>query len=303
MKRLAIALIGAMFAVAAFECPAESSCALLSVSASVETPAGELTLADLLEPGLCPPLHQAAARVSLGSVPNPGSIRVLEGQQIRRLIREMEEGEPDLPKNENWRIPDRIVVRRGGRTKSCADIAGVVAQSASEGMPSNSGRANSDSTNSGRSNTGRSNTGRSWEEHLECGTSREIPEDSELELVKTSWNPRLRRWEFVMRCNRPEDCVPFLVWAGENNPPLTVAQTSSPTTSSLMEAGKTVATRLVKAGQTATLIWEQTGIRIVVPVICLDGGGLGQFVRVRFKNAAGTLRAEVMGAGTLRASL
>jgi hypothetical protein len=293
MKRLAIALISAMFVVAALECPAESSCAMLAVSASVEAAAGTLTLADLLEPGLCQSLHQAAARVCLGSVPNPGSIRVFEGEQIRRLIREIEEGEPDLPKNENMRIPDHIVVRRAGRTKSCTDIARVVAQSASEGRPVNLGRTNSD----------RSNLGRSWEQRLECGTSREIPEDSELELSKTTWNPRLRRWEFVMRCSRPEDCVPFLVWARENNPPLTLAPPSSPTMSNLTEAGKNVATRLVKAGQTATLIWEQAGIRMVVPVTCLDGGGLGQFVRVRFKNAAGTLRAEVMGAGTLRASL
>jgi len=63
------------------------------------------------------------------------------------------------------------------------------------------------------------------------------------------------------------------------------------------------AERLVKPGQTATLTWEQAGLRIVLPVTCLDAGGLGEFVRVRFKNAARILRAEVMGKATLRASL
>jgi hypothetical protein len=41
----------------------------------------------------------------------------------------------------------------------------------------------------------------------------------------------------------------------------------------------------------------------VLPVTCLEAGGLGQFVRIRFKNAARTLRAEIVGAGMLRASL
>jgi flagella basal body P-ring formation protein FlgA len=61
--------------------------------------------------------------------------------------------------------------------------------------------------------------------------------------------------------------------------------------------------QLIKPGQTATLTWEQSGIRVVLPVTCLDGGGLGQLVRIRFKNGAQTLRAEVVGAGSLRAGL
>jgi len=69
------------------------------------------------------------------------------------------------------------------------------------------------------------------------------------------------------------------------------------------KGGGSGAERLVKPGQTATLTWEQAGLRIVLPVTCLDAGGLGQFVRVRFKNAARILRAEVMGKAILRASL
>jgi flagella basal body P-ring formation protein FlgA len=77
-------------------------------------------------------------------------------------------------------------------------------------------------------------------------------------------------------------------------------------TSSARARAKTVENggeRLVKPGQTAMLTWEQAGIRVVLPVTCLDAGGLGQFVRVRFKNAARTLWAEVIGESTLRASL
>ena len=59
---------------------------------------------------------------------------------------------------------------------------------------------------------------------------------------------------------------------------------------------------LVKPGQTATLTWEQAGIRAVLAVTCLDAGRLGQVVRVRFKNAARIMWAKVTGEGTLRAS-
>jgi hypothetical protein len=38
-------------------------------------------------------------------------------------------------------------------------------------------------------------------------------------------------------------------------------------------------------------------------VTCLDSGAAGQLVRVRFQNAPGILRAEVVGKAMLRAKL
>ena len=60
---------------------------------------------------------------------------------------------------------------------------------------------------------------------------------------------------------------------------------------------------LVKPGQTVSLSWEQGGIRVILPVTCLEAGGLGQLVRVRLKNVARTLRAEVMSDGTVQVRL
>jgi flagella basal body P-ring formation protein FlgA len=59
----------------------------------------------------------------------------------------------------------------------------------------------------------------------------------------------------------------------------------------------------VQRGQTAMLTWEQGGIRVVLPVTCLEAGAAGQFVLVRFQNAPRTVRAEVVGAGEVRVSL
>jgi hypothetical protein len=284
MNRLAIALIAAGFTTATLSCRAQSACAII-VRSSVEVEAGELTLADLLEPNACPHLRRLAAQVSLGTAPRAGRERVLDGRQIGRLIgtltedaRHLSTDKDDKNKEEKEKeekdnsgdlgIPERIVVRLRGATKSCAEIAEFVAPGAAS-------------------------------QSLNCGAARGVPEDASLELLKTDWNARLQRREFALRCLRPENCVPFLVWDREKKPS-TIATGAA---SMHLASGGSSAARLVKRGQTATLTWEQGGIRVVLPVTCLDAGGLGQFVRVRFPNAGRTLRAEVVGEGTLRASL
>ena len=195
-------------------------------------------------------------------------------------------------------VPECIAVQRNLETKSCAEIFRFIAEA---------GPAwNLASSPSLR------------RENLNCAAARGISEDAPLELMKTSWNAGLRRWEFTLRCTKPADCVPFLIWAREEKLlPAKISEVQSGTgrdqtlekdsfprkTQASAKKGGSGAERLVKLGQTATLTWEQAGLRIVLPVTCLDAGGLGQFVRVRFKNGARILRAEVVGRATLRASL
>jgi hypothetical protein len=285
MNRLTIALIGVGFAAAALSCRADSAC-LIAVIPSIRVGPGELTLADLLEPKACPHLRQLAAQMNLGAAPRAGSERVFEGREVGRLIDGLEEAgqsESDDRYQERYktdderRIPARIVVRRQGATKSCAEIAEIIAL------------ALAPSAGSGA---------------LDCAAARGIPQASSLELLKTDWNLRLRRWEYRLRCARAEDCVPFLVWrdeglSGDGKKSTAVAGLAP----QKLQAGGSVTVRLVKRGQSATLTWDQGGIRIVLPVTCLDEGELGQFVRVRLPSAGRTLRAEVVGEGTLRAQL
>jgi hypothetical protein len=268
-------------AAAVLRCAARSACTEAAAPASVAVGRGVLTLADLLVPGACPRLRQAADRVSLGMAPRAGSIRVLDGGEIRRLLQSLAEADLSVKKESGMQIPERIVVRRAGTMKSCAEIASFVAIA----------------TTSPQKVSGP----RRWPEELDCAAVPAIPEDTPLELTKSAWNAALLRGEFSVRCARLGDCVPFLVWTREEKTQFHLASAQSgirlPTT------GRDGAARLVKPGQTATLTWDEAGIRIVLPVTCLDAGGLGQFVRVRFKNMARTMRAEVMGDGTLRASL
>lgn len=292
MKRLAIALISAILAAASLRCRAEQACAEVAVEASIEGDSGELTLADVLAPGTCAQVRNAAARVDLGTVPRSGRVRVLDGREIRRRLEEADGGLASV-KPSGITIPERIVVKRRGGTKSCAEIARFVAASAPAGDFAN--------------------VPTRWREDLDCAAARSIPAAAPLELMKSNWSASLERWQFSLRCAQPEDCVPFMVWVHDPRGAVAempwvqsgVARRVIPSGQSLpkLQTGMIGRERLVAPGQTATLIWDQAGIRVVLPVTCLDAGGMGQLVRVRLKNAARILHAEVVGEGTLRASL
>jgi hypothetical protein len=308
-------VIAGLFLAASPRCGAESVCSELTVPARVEAAKGELSLADLLSHDTCSRFQQAASQVSLGAAPRAGSPRVLDGSEVRQLLAGLDEGNKDRDSNnENapmpvrMKIPQRIVVERAATLKSCMEIAQFIASHASLPDMASPGVASQVVARSRR-----------WmnENDLSCAGVPGVPENTPLELSRTVWNTALQRWEFALRCTRPADCVPFLVWARgqkpspgvradrqenaalENDPPgLHGAGAGAKTGRSTGEIRQ-----LVEPGETVTLTWEQGGIRIVLPATCLDAGALGQFVRVRFKNASGILRAKVVGAGRLRASL
>ncbi|MGC2403873.1 MAG: flagella basal body P-ring formation protein FlgA [Acidobacteriaceae bacterium] len=309
MRQLARVLITGVLAVASFSCEAESICSELAVQSHVEAAKGALSLADLLTHGTCSRFQQAASQISLGAAPRAGSVRVLEGREVRQLLA----GLAIENKNENEnaienpskkpesavriKIPDRIVIQRAAATKSCREIAGFVAGAVS--LPDT---ASPPFTSWQRT---------SWQKELNCSGAPGIPEDTPLELTKSVWNTALLRWEFTLRCAQPADCVPFLVWTRERKISGAAAfeklhRAPEPGPRGLQgaaQASTSAAGRMVKPGQTVTLSWQQGGIRVVLPVTCLDAGGMGQFVRVRFKNAPGILRAQVVGAGILQANL
>jgi hypothetical protein len=286
MKWWTILLAGAAMASGELRC-AETACPQAEVEASVEVHSGELTLADLLAPGACAQLREFAARVNLGFAPLMGGVRVLDGGAIARLIKGIASGLA-LPPRFWEKIPDRIVVRRTGARKSCAEISRLLLESFSQtGIPQASLF------------------------DFDCASAQSIPEDTVLDLAKTRWNPALRRWEFVLRCTGDEHCVPFLVWAREES--IHAAELagsysdgalfSLASAETALAAANSGGELLVKPGQTATLRWNGSGVLIVLPVTCLDGGGAGQTVRVRFKNTERIVRAEVLRDGTLQASL
>src|SRR3981081_2399857 len=75
-------------------------CAGIKIRSTVEVGGPGLSLAELLAPGVCPEVHRAAAPVRLGDRPLPGSVRVLEGDDVRQLIeRLLEQLSEQLPEH------------------------------------------------------------------------------------------------------------------------------------------------------------------------------------------------------------
>jgi flagellar basal body P-ring formation chaperone FlgA len=286
--RLAATLMGAALAVIPAVSAAQNSCRTVKVADRAEARGEELTLADFLANDTCPPLRAAAKKVSLGAPPRAGG-RVFEGSEIRLRIEQIAIGK-FRNQTLSMEVPDRIVVRRGGAAKSCLEIAHLLASEAS------------------LKETG--SDARRWENEMDCAGARAVPADAQLELTRSRWNPALQRWEFALRCEQAEQCIPFLVWRrAVRDASGRLVSLNGMSSASAFSAGESTGVArgdigwLVKPGQTATLSWDGAGIRIVLPVTCLDAGRAGELVRVRFKNAAHILRAEVLGDGTLRARL
>jgi len=289
MKLGIVALLGGMLAIVVARCAAEPACAGVTVGASVKVAEAAITLADLLAGATCPAVREAAAQVRLGMAPRNGSVRVFDGAQVRALVEALTsksgDAEPASQTRIAMQIPERVVVQRAGAMKTCAEIAQSLASSA---WSRDNNRDNNKVPSRGR-------------EHLDCAAARGVPEGAQLELIRTNWDETLSRWEFFLRCVQPEACVPFTVWArrGENGEGATRRIEAAVSEKSMLYGNAL----LVKPGQTVSLSWEQGGIRVILPVTCLEAGGLGQLVRVRLKNVARTLRAEVMSDGTVQVRL
>lgn len=82
--KLPVALISCLLC-AALPCAGQTSCEV-PVLSTIQTDHPDLSLADLLAPEACSLIAQAASTVHLGRSPVTGSVRVLEGTQVRGLF-------------------------------------------------------------------------------------------------------------------------------------------------------------------------------------------------------------------------
>jgi len=137
---------------------------------------------------------------------------------------------------------------------------------------------------------------------LDCGAMPGLAPGITLDLARIFYDRTLRSWEFLVRCSTPADCVPFLVrWPQPEGPPQREAAKLSSSTSH--DDPPQTQHVLLRPGETATLVWDQDGIRVVLPVICLERGNIGDSIRVRIKSGSRVLRAQIVDESLLRAIL
>ena len=262
----------ALLATTASLCRAETPCHA-TVESNIEISGTELTLADLLTRDSCAPLRTAAATVLLGAAPLEGIARILSGDEIRvRLQAVIPEADASVL------VPERTIVRRAGRRASCGEIEAKL-------LPTASSSSTTDPTSAQRAKI---------DQEIDCGAGGRIPLDAPLQRTAKIWDPATRTWLLRARCVHSSDCVPFAVRVPANSFPENARSEAGP--------ARPAAKPLVRAGQPAMLLWDEGGIRAVVPAICLDAGAAGETIRARMAHGTQVVHAIVVSARELKAT-
>jgi hypothetical protein len=107
----------------------------------------------------------------------------------------------------------------------------------------------------------------------------------------------------LLRCVQPNTCLPFYVLLHWGHP----ADKKS-TSPGRLNAGTTPSNSqpeniLVRSGKAAVLVFESDFLRMTLPVMCLQNGGLGQQVRVLNKETRKTYWARVTALGVVTSVL
>jgi hypothetical protein len=267
---------------------AASSVCNIVVRNNVEIAGPDFSLADVLAPGTCAPLLDAASQVRFGKTPLAGSPRVITGDDIQALL--LKTASLTLLKNLSnvvIDVPQRVIVRRVGGRASCKDIGDQFPQA----PPGKSAAPIAASA-----------VAPSYPRSIGCGASGRIPLHATLEFGQPAWDPLLKVWQLSARCAVSSECVPFLVRMNDAHftPELVRPSThgSSPSARHPIPHSQKKNT-LVRPGERVILVWDQAGIRLNVPGVCLDRGDPGQVVRVRLINGGRVMTAVVIAPGLL----
>ena len=232
----------------------------IRISPSHEVHGERFSIADLLPSDTCPSLLRAAANLPLGKVPRIGVIRVLDGADVRERLHSLDINQGSFI-IQSSQVPERILVTRGASERSCADLA-------EELLPVSRMKR--------------------LQKPVGCGVGA-ISGNARLELVKKTWDPSTRAWEFIVRCAVASDCVPFLVRVPAEDqhdevvPLVEKHPFSSPS---------------VHVGEKTEVVWDDNGLRLVLRGTALDAGRNGNSIRVRLK-AGHVVYANITSSGVV----
>jgi hypothetical protein len=146
------------------------------------------------------------------------------------------------------------------------------------------------------------------QEELDCAAAPRRPGPFAVEDV--AWDAERQVFQIRIACSDAPRCLPFLVQAHVGQAKAVAirqklkASARQPGAGRLeirqASSGGTATHVLVKPGHAATLLLERDGVRIRMPVTCLERGAEGDLVRVRLKAARQFFRAQVIGTDLVR---
>lgn len=232
----------------------------IQVSRSHDVQGETFSLADLLPRDTCSSLLRAAENVSLGKLPRIGVTRVLDGAEVRQRLQTIAMNQVNF-RIQSLQVPERILVTRGANARSCADLAEELLPTSPVNRP---------------------------EKPVDCGVGA-ISGNAHVEIVKKTWDPSSRAWEFAVRCAAASDCVPFLVRVPAEDrhdevvPLVEKHPFSSPS---------------VHVGEKTEVVWDDNGLRLVLRGTALDAGRNGNSIRVRLQ-AGHVVYANITSSGVV----
>jgi hypothetical protein len=242
---------------------------------SAEVTQEKITLADLLPASTPSSLQEGAARMSLGSAPQPGSSRTLRGYQIERQLR----SSPDILAL--LAIPDRIVVTRAFRAISHAEIARAIEAALNE---------------EGFSGNGPLNPGNVELEAPVLVTR----DDLGLKATRLEYDRLEHRAVFRLWASKEPHLLPFYVSVDSLPGADLLAGRGALSGKSVMR-GSAQPRVLVKPGKPVRMLGEGRNFRFSTIVVPLQPGRKGEIIRVRERGTRRLLKAEVTGEGILKA--
>ena len=238
--------------------------------------AGEaIRLSDLLPADAPAQVRALAMGVELGRSPHLGSPRILSGEQITRHLN----AHPD------WlalfSIPDHVtVVRQGWPIKP-----DLIRQTIFEFATKQNWSLGSESSLT----------------LLWSGSPHALIDNPALTVHHADQDNLRHQLRFAVGCVNKQTCGTFLVSA---RLPANFSRGGQMGAASGTKPGARKRREILAyAGKPAMLTMDDGNIRILLRVICLDSGSLGQTIRTRQANSHRIFSAEVVGAGSLRASL
>lgn len=123
------------------------------------------------------------------------------------------------------------------------------------------------------------------------------PENVSLQVEDVFWDSIRHVVQIRMACEQPAMCLPFLIAA--RVPPGNESAVREKLSRGIAPSVRRThgAPALVRNGKPATLRVQNYGVRISTPVVCLQPGAEGEWVRVRIAKTRSIVLAQVVGAG------
>ena len=125
-----------------------------------------------------------------------------------------------------------------------------------------------------------------------------VPEHASLRVAAMHSAGGRGTWLLRMECGSLRECLPFEVVLRGRKPLAEAVEGTHPTTASIVPPSRVdVGVPLVRAGQRVQLAESISGMHLSVPAVCLQGGSLGQRIRVRNVASRKVVLARVRAVG------